>query len=93
MDTRWGTTFLRRVGRGEDHASAALAADDAEARRARKAPPQRGSAPAVTIEITVGDEAPQTVAEIDSVDEAIEMLERDTRRPCSSRPPAATGDR
>ena len=66
----WGETYLRRTARGEDHASAALAADHTE--RA-KPPPKRGDGTCV-ISVTTGGET-RTIS-ASSVREAIDALEQ-----------------
>ena len=71
----WGETYLRRTARGEDHASAALAADHTERRLGAmaKPPPKRGDGTCV-ISVTTGSET-RTIS-VSSVREAIAALER-----------------
>ena len=74
----WGETYLRRTARGEDHASAALAADHTERRLRAMAkpppapPPKRGDGTCV-ISVTTGSET-RTIS-VSSVREAIAALE------------------
>ena len=65
----WGETYLRRTARGEDHASAALAADHTERRLMAKC----GDGTCV-ISVTTGSET-RTIS-VSSVREAIAALER-----------------